>query len=77
MNLVRVLKQRDLSESRGQCINGRYEFEQVPGVGDGQGSLLRCSPGVAKSRTRLSDRTELNLRTLSLERRFCLVETVM
>ena len=21
-----------------------HEFEQAPGVGDGQGSLLRCSP---------------------------------
>ena len=21
-----------------------HEFEQVPGVGDGQGSLARCSP---------------------------------
>ena len=24
-------------------LNG-HEFEQVPGVGDGQGSLLYCSP---------------------------------
>ena len=24
-------------------LNGR-EFEQAPGVGDGQGSLVRCSP---------------------------------
>ena len=22
----------------------RHEFEQAPGVGDGQGSLARCSP---------------------------------
>ena len=43
-------------------LNG-HEFEQAPGVGDGQGSLVCCSPwsrkeldnGVAKSRTRLSD----------------------
>ena len=31
------------------------EFEQAPGVGDGQGSLACCSPWVAKSRTRLSN----------------------
>ena len=37
-----------------------HEFEQAPGVGDGQGSLLCCSPWVAKSWTRLSDSTELN-----------------
>ena len=37
-----------------------HEFEQAPGVGDGQGSLA-CFPvhGVAKSQTRLSDWTEL------------------
>ena len=33
----------------------RHEFEQAPGVGDGQG-VLGCSVhGVAKSQTRLSD----------------------
>ena len=26
-----------------------HEFEQALGVGDGQGSLARCSPWVAKS----------------------------
>ena len=31
-----------------------YEFEQVPGVGDGQGSLVCCSPGDHKE----SDTTE-------------------
>ena len=31
-----------------------HEFEQVPGVGDGQGSLAAVH-GVAKSLTRLSD----------------------
>ena len=34
-----------------------HEFEQAPGVGDGQGSLA-CVHGVAKSGTRLSDWTE-------------------
>ena len=34
-------------------LNG-HEFEQVPGVGDGQGSLA-CIHGVTKSRTRLSN----------------------
>ena len=49
-----------------------HEFEEVLGVGDGQASLVSRLPGssgvsraavrgVAKSRTRLSDRTELNL----------------
>ena len=36
-----------------------HEFEQAPGVGDGQGSLACCSHGVTKSRTQLSDWTEL------------------
>ena len=31
-----------------------HEFEQAPGVGDGQGSLLRCSPWGRKE----SDMTE-------------------
>ena len=35
-------------------LNG-HEFEQIPGVGDGQGDLACCSPWVAKSQTRLSD----------------------
>ena len=26
-----------------------HEFEQAPGDGDGQGRLVCCSPGVAKS----------------------------
>ena len=29
-------------------LNG-CEFEQAPGDGEGQGSLARCSPGVAES----------------------------
>ena len=36
------------------CLDG-HEFEQAPGVGDGQGSLGAAIHGVAKSRTRLSD----------------------
>ena len=35
-------------------LNGQ-EFEQTPGDGEGQGSLVCCSPRVAKSQTRLSD----------------------
>ena len=31
-----------------------HEFEQAPGVGDEQGSLVCCSPGVCKE----SDMTE-------------------
>ena len=30
-------------------------FEQALGVGDGQGSLARCSHGIEKSQTQLSD----------------------
>ena len=37
-------------------ING-HEFDQTPGDSEGQGSLLCCSQGVAKSRTGLSDQT--------------------
>ena len=36
-------------------LNG-HEFEQAPGVGDGQGSLECCSPGSRKE----LDTTELN-----------------
>ena len=32
-----------------------HEFEQAPGVGDGQGSWHAAVHGVAKSRTQLSD----------------------
>ena len=35
-------------------LNG-HEFEQAPGVGDGQGSLACAAHGVTKSWTRLSD----------------------
>ena len=35
-------------------LNG-HEFEQAPGVGDGQGSLRSCSPWGQKSQTRLND----------------------
>ena len=37
-------------------LNG-HEFEQAPGDGEGQGTLVCCSPGVSKSQTRLSDWT--------------------
>ena len=40
-------------------LNG-HEFEQVLGVGDGQGGLACCSPWGWKSQTRLSDWTDLN-----------------
>ena len=35
-------------------LNG-HEFEQAPGVGDGQDALCTAVHGVAKSRTGLSD----------------------
>ena len=37
-----------------------HEFEQASGDGEGPGSLVCCSPWVSKSRTWLSDWTELN-----------------
>ena len=37
-----------------------HKFEEAPGLGDGQGSLVCCSPWVAKSWTQLSDWTDLN-----------------
>ena len=40
-------------------LNG-HEFEQALGVGNGQGSLACCGPRITKSRTRLSNWTELN-----------------
>ena len=40
-------------------LDGR-ESEWTPGVGDGQGGLACCDSWVTKSRTRLSDWTELN-----------------
>ena len=41
-------------------LNG-CESEWTPGAGDGQGGLVCCDSGVAESRTRLSDWTELNM----------------
>ena len=41
-------------------LNG-HEFEQAPGVGDGQGSLAFCSPWGCKSWIRLSDWTTMKL----------------
>jgi len=35
-----------------QQLDG-HEFDQASGVGDGQGSLVCCIPGVAKSWTQL------------------------
>ena len=42
-------------------LNGR-EFEQAPGVGDGQGSLACTVHGIAKSQTGLSNWTELKMK---------------
>ena len=39
-------------------FNGR-EFEQAPGIGDGQGGLACCIPWGCKEADRLSDGTEL------------------
>ena len=54
-----------------------HEFEQAPGVGDGQGSLACCSHGVTKSQTWLSDWTEqknlVGKGKVGRERRLCLL----
>ena len=44
-----------------QCLLDGHEFEQAQGVGEGQGSLVATVHGVAKSRTQLSDCTELKI----------------
>ena len=44
-------------------------FEWTPGVGDGQGGLSAAIHGVAKSRTWLSDWTELKVKDELLKRR--------
>ena len=42
----------------------QHEFEQAQGVADGQESLFAAVQGVTKSRTRLTDWTELNWSSL-------------
>ena len=49
-----------------------HEFEEALGVGDGQGSLLCCSPWGYKSWTRLSDWTELKEEVFSMESKLTL-----
>ena len=57
---------RRKKETTGDEMVGRHhwldghEFEQAPGVGDGQEAWRTAVHGVTKSRTRLSDWTELN-----------------
>ena len=53
----------DEMAGRHHRLDGR-ESEWTPGVGDGQGGLVCCNSWRAKSRTRLSDWTELNWKTL-------------
>ena len=59
-------RQEEMGTTEGEMVgwhhrhNG-HEFEQAPGVGDGQGGLACCSGGVAKSQTWLRDWIELNL----------------
>ena len=47
-------------------LNG-HGFEWTPGVGDGQRGLACCGSWGCKSRTRLSDWTELNWTELSID----------
>ena len=43
-----------------QQLNG-HEFEQAPGVGDGQGSLAYCSTWGCQDWTRVSDQTDRDI----------------
>ena len=45
----------------------RHEFEQAPGVGDGQGGLPCCSSWGHKELTRLSNWTELNWNLMGIK----------
>ena len=54
------MKKHDMSGTEDEMVawhhrlNG-HEFEQAPGVGDGQGNLVCCSPWGRKESDRLSD----------------------
>ena len=48
---------------RHQRLDGR-EFEQAPGVGDGQGGLACCSPTVQQRLDGITDSTDMNLSRL-------------
>ena len=49
-----------------------HGFGRTPGVGDGQGGLACCDHGVAKSRTRLSDWTEVLLMFSAIDAHYLL-----
>ena len=55
-------RQEEKGMTKDDMVGGHHwhehEFEQAPGVCDGQGSLGCCSPWVAKIWTRLSDWTD-------------------
>ena len=53
-----------------------HEFEQAPGVGDGQGSLVCAVHGITKSQTQLSDWTELNIKQ-DILRNYCFTVEVL
>ena len=61
LNLYSVVKGTTEVEMAGwhHWLDGR-ESEWTPGVGDGHGAWLAAIHGVAKSRTRQSNSTELN-----------------
>ena len=44
----------------------RHEFEQAPGIGDGQGRLACCSPWGKKESTQLSNWTDLLVSTVKV-----------
>ena len=63
INLDSVLKSRDMTLVGWHHQLDGHEFEQAPGVGDGQASLVCCSPGDCKEQdtTEQLNSTQLNL----------------
>ena len=53
-------EEKEMTEDGWHHRLDAHEFGWTPGVCDGRGGLACCDFGVAKSRTRLSDWTELN-----------------
>ena len=69
-------RQEEKGTTEGEIVGWHHqldghEFEQAPGDGDGQGSLVCCSHGIAKSQIWLSDWTELS--PLSQRKLVCLL----
>ena len=65
-NAGKYWRQEEKRTTEGEMVGWHHwldghEFEQAPGVGDGQGSLVCCRDWIAKIQTKLSNWTELIL----------------